>query len=164
MGKCINHPEKETSYLCMKHNIYLCDDCLECRDPDIYCKFRSSCPIHFISTKNFDSEAGEAAVKEFSILFQPGDVKIKVTKGTNLLEASQKADLYVNASCNGKGSCGKCKLIVESGVVENEILKISKSLQHIDNKFFEDYKFYRFLHLRQLSYYKNNCYSKKTRF
>jgi hypothetical protein len=38
----------------MKHNIYLCDLCLVCRDPDIYCKFRPSCPIHFVSKKGFD--------------------------------------------------------------------------------------------------------------
>jgi hypothetical protein len=49
MGKCINHPDRETSYLCMKHNIYLCDDCLQCRDPELYCKFRPSCPIWFLS-------------------------------------------------------------------------------------------------------------------
>lgn len=53
MGKCINHPDRVTSYICLKHNIYLCDACLECRDPEIYCKFRSSCPIHFVSKKNF---------------------------------------------------------------------------------------------------------------
>ncbi|MCD4793386.1 MAG: TlpA family protein disulfide reductase [Bacteroidales bacterium] len=44
---------------------------------------------------------------------------------------------------------------INSGLVEQELMKISDSLQHIDNKFFEDYKFYKFLHLRQLSYYKN---------
>jgi hypothetical protein len=54
MGSCVNHPERQTSYLCMKHNIYLCDQCLTCRDPDIYCKFRPSCPIHFVSKKGFD--------------------------------------------------------------------------------------------------------------
>ncbi|MBT5972016.1 2Fe-2S iron-sulfur cluster-binding protein, partial [Desulfobacula sp.] len=118
MGTCINHPEIQTSYLCMKHNIYLCDKCLVCRDPDIYCKFRSSCPIHFISTKDFESKPDEIRSKEFSIVFQPGDVKISVPKGTNLLEATKKADLYVNASCNGKGSCGKCKVIIESGTIE----------------------------------------------
>lgn len=53
MGKCINHPDRETGYICMKHNIYLCQECLECRDPDIYCKFRPSCPIHFITKKGF---------------------------------------------------------------------------------------------------------------
>ena len=55
MGRCLNHPERETSYKCMKHNYFLCEDCLECRDPDIYCKFRTSCPIHFISNKNFNA-------------------------------------------------------------------------------------------------------------
>ncbi|SMC54355.1 hypothetical protein SAMN02746065_10412 [Desulfocicer vacuolatum DSM 3385] len=53
MGKCKFHPERETAYKCMKHDYYLCNECLECRDPDIYCKFRSSCPIHFISKKGF---------------------------------------------------------------------------------------------------------------
>jgi hypothetical protein len=48
MGKCINHPDRETNYLCMKHNVYLCDECLTCQDPELYCKFRSSCPIWFI--------------------------------------------------------------------------------------------------------------------
>ena len=54
MGFCINHTETKTRYRCMKHNIYLCKACLTCRDPDIYCKFRSSCPIYFISNKGFD--------------------------------------------------------------------------------------------------------------
>lgn len=104
MGNCVNHPETQTSYLCMKHNIYLCDKCLECRDPDIYCKFRSSCPIHFISTKDFESKADEIQSKDASIVFQPGDVNINVPKGTNLLDACKKSNLYVNASCNRKGS------------------------------------------------------------
>ena len=51
MGTCVFHPEVETSYLCMKHEIYLCIDCLKCRDPDIYCKFRSSCAIWFLDKK-----------------------------------------------------------------------------------------------------------------
>ncbi len=52
MGRCINHPDRETSYICLKHNVYLCDECLGCRDPKIYCKFRSSCIIWFITKKN----------------------------------------------------------------------------------------------------------------
>ncbi|MBU8911072.1 MAG: DUF4445 domain-containing protein [Desulfobacterales bacterium] len=125
MGKCINHPDRETSYICMKHNIYLCEECLECRDPDIYCKFRPSCPIYFITKKGFDASK-EAALKEEPVkeecivTFQPGNKKITVGSGTNLLEASQKADVYINASCNGKGSCGKCKLAIQSGKVDSE--------------------------------------------
>ena len=48
MGKCKNHPEVETSYCCMKHNYYLCEQCIACNDPEIYCKFRSSCAIYFL--------------------------------------------------------------------------------------------------------------------
>lgn len=59
MGNCINHPERETNYICMKHNIFLCEECLECRDPYIYCKFRPSCPIYFITKKGFDSSENE---------------------------------------------------------------------------------------------------------
>jgi hypothetical protein len=48
MGSCACHPEKETSFMCMKHGTYLCDECLRCRDPKIYCKYRPSCPIWFM--------------------------------------------------------------------------------------------------------------------
>ena len=34
----------------------MCADCLDCRDPDIYCKFRESCTIWFLTKKNFDDE------------------------------------------------------------------------------------------------------------
>ncbi|GBC61192.1 hypothetical protein DENIS_2152 [Desulfonema ishimotonii] len=60
MGKCLNHPERETSYLCMKHEIFLCEDCLVCRDPGIYCKFRPSCPIWFIHKEKVREERHRA--------------------------------------------------------------------------------------------------------
>lgn len=40
--------------------------------------------------------------------------------GTTLLDAARKADIHINASCNGKGSCGKCKPILEAGTVDEE--------------------------------------------
>lgn len=61
MGKCINHPHRESRYHCMKHNYFLCDECIECKDPDIYCKYRSSCPIYFLTRKGFDK--GDKAVE-----------------------------------------------------------------------------------------------------
>lgn len=51
MGKCSCHPEKETSFMCTKHGVYLCDECLACRDPNIYCKHRSSCVIWFMQKR-----------------------------------------------------------------------------------------------------------------
>ena len=124
MGRCTNHPDVETSYHCMKHDIYLCQECLECRDPDIYCKFRPSCPIHFMSKKGFDKKPDKiddtaAAVETVTVRFYPEGKEISLAKGTDLLTAAREADIYVNASCSGNGSCGKCKLILESGEVDH---------------------------------------------
>jgi len=61
LGHCLNHPDRETSYVCMKHNIYMCQHCLVCRDPQIYCKFRTACPIHFLTKRkgNLDGQGEE---------------------------------------------------------------------------------------------------------
>jgi len=66
LGKCVNHPDRETSFLCMKHNTYLCEECLKCRDPNIYCKFRSSCPIWFLSKRKEGLDAEDKTVKSAS--------------------------------------------------------------------------------------------------
>jgi len=107
----------------MKHNIYMCEECLRCRDPEIYCKFRSSCPIWFMDKrqKGLDvEEKTEAEAAQHRVIFQPEGREVAVPAGSSLLEAAQVADIYLNASCNGKGSCGKCKLVVESGDVEKK--------------------------------------------
>ncbi len=120
MGTCINHPDRETSYLCMKHQIYLCEECLECRDPKIYCKHRSACPIWFMSKRKegWDAEDRQvAADATHTVTFLPDGQTVSVPAGSTLLEAAQAADVHVNASCSGKGSCGKCKLVVTSGEV-----------------------------------------------
>ncbi len=131
MGKCVNHPDRETSYLCRKHNIYLCEECLQCRDPELYCKFRPSCPISFMSKKPLDAEEIAQSAETLAtgkspaeadntadITFAPDDVRVNVPLGSTLLDAARAADVYINASCNGRGSCGKCKLIIESGEVD----------------------------------------------
>lgn len=120
MGKCSTHPDRETQFVCMKHEIYMCEECLRCRDPEIYCKFRSSCPIWFLHKQRKREErarrAEEAAIC-YRVIFRPDDKEVVVTDGMTLLEAAQMADIPLNASCNGKGSCGKCKLVLESGEI-----------------------------------------------
>ena len=64
MGKCKFHPDRETPYQCMKHNYFLCEECLACNDPDLYCKFRSSCAIHFLSRKGFKTAQPAEPQKE----------------------------------------------------------------------------------------------------
>ena len=123
MGQCINHPDRETQYLCMKHQIYLCEDCLQCKDPKIYCKHRSACPIWFMSKrkKQWEAEDAQAAAAAMhTVTFLPDAKTVSLPEGSTLLEAVQAADMHVNASCSGKGSCGKCRLIVASGTVATQ--------------------------------------------
>ena len=90
MGKCTNHPDRETSYICMKQNVYLCEECLVCRDPDIYCKYRASCAINFIATKGFSDSEDVREKKEECVV--TGDKEVTVAAGTILLTASHKED------------------------------------------------------------------------
>ena len=123
MGKCINHPDRETPFICMKHQIYLCEACLKCKDPNVYCKHRPGCPIWFMSKRQEgwaeeDRRDEATAETEVSVVFEPDGQAVSVPSGTTLLDAAGKADVHLNASCNGKGSCGKCKLIVTVGSVD----------------------------------------------
>ena len=48
METCINHPDRAASLVCMKYHTPLCERCARCRDPKLYCKHRTACPIWFI--------------------------------------------------------------------------------------------------------------------
>ena len=101
----------------------MCEECLKCNDPEIYCKFRSACPIWFMERRKARWEKekrAEEAVKKYKVIFKPEDKEIEVCEGSSLLDAAREADIHINASCNGKGSCGKCKLIFESGNIKSE--------------------------------------------
>ncbi|MFP4306177.1 MAG: hypothetical protein ACLFRG_03355 [Desulfococcaceae bacterium] len=63
MNTCVNHPDRETPYTCQKHGVHLCEECLACRDPELYCKFRPSCMIWMIH-KERRREERRAAAKE----------------------------------------------------------------------------------------------------
>jgi ferredoxin len=60
----------------------------------------------------------EQPEKQYKVIFNPDKKEILAPEGKTLLEASRLAEVHLNASCNGNGSCGKCKLIIESGDVE----------------------------------------------
>ncbi|MFO7715328.1 hypothetical protein [Desulfosarcina sp.] len=76
MGTCINHPERETPYRCMKHQIYLCEACLECKDPKLYCKHRSACPVWFMGKQkeggNAEDQHESAAAARTAVLLPAG--------------------------------------------------------------------------------------------
>jgi uncharacterized 2Fe-2S/4Fe-4S cluster protein (DUF4445 family) len=51
------------------------------------------------------------------ILFLPDQKDIEVENGTTIMEAAQKAGVYINSLCGGNGVCGKCKVQVIGGLV-----------------------------------------------
>ncbi len=48
----------------------------------------------------------------------PEESVIRVESGTNLLEALVSAGIRINARCGGAGACGKCKVVIKDGTVE----------------------------------------------
>jgi len=101
LGKCINHPDRETSYLCMKHDKYLCEECLKCGDPNIYCKFRPSCSIWFLSKRKEGLDADEKIEKtdtsnQYSVVFLPDGKIVQVLEGTTILDAARREDVHLS--------------------------------------------------------------------
>lgn len=118
MGKCIHHPDRETPYICMKHQDYLCKKCLQCRDPKIYCKHRSACPIWFMGKRQERWDAEKRLEKEKGDRQQghgqplKTEIPVKISK---FLEQSADAGSYSgnthafevtsnNCLRNGKGA------------------------------------------------------------
>ena len=51
---------------------------------------------------------------------------IETKEGESILESLKQAGIFLTSSCGGKGVCGKCKIIVQSGEVESKShLKLS---------------------------------------
>jgi len=55
----------------------------------------------------------------YTLTFQPGDIEVPdVPRGESILRAAMQANVHINASCGGAGSCGKCRVQLLSGEVE----------------------------------------------
>ncbi len=53
--------------------------------------------------------------KKCTVHFEPSGLKLQVPAGTFLLEAAQKAGVYLTSICGGDGYCGKCKVVINHG-------------------------------------------------
>lgn len=76
-----------------------------------------------------------------------------INEDKNLTNAISKFNRLYNASFD---VIFKNPKHINPGVVEQEIEKITDSVSYMQNDYFEKYAFYKFLHLRQLTYYKND--------
>jgi len=63
---CQNAGADEPTYRCEKHRIEMCDTCLRCKDPDLYCKFRSACMIFFLEKERAGSNCDQPSPRECS--------------------------------------------------------------------------------------------------
>jgi uncharacterized 2Fe-2S/4Fe-4S cluster protein (DUF4445 family) len=54
-------------------------------------------------------------MKQHRVTFLPSRKFIDVDEGTSVLEASQRADVFVNNLCGGEGVCGECRVQILKG-------------------------------------------------
>jgi hypothetical protein len=66
--RCIRHPDRTGRYLCSKYAEYLCDECMACRDPKAYCKFRGSCLINALEKQAARRKRGVTSHHDGKIL------------------------------------------------------------------------------------------------
>lgn len=52
---------------------------------------------------------------KYKVIFLPDHKEVEVDEGISLLEAAEKAEVYINSVCGGEGLCGECRLQVVSG-------------------------------------------------
>jgi len=61
----------------------------------------------------------------YTVNFLPEGKRIEVEAGTTLMEAAEKAGVYINSLCGGKGVCGRCRVQVIDGNVRADKNSIS---------------------------------------
>ena len=54
-------------------------------------------------------------MKNYKIIFLPDQKEVEVNEETSLLEAAEKAGVYLNSLCGGEGVCGKCRVQIIKG-------------------------------------------------
>jgi uncharacterized 2Fe-2S/4Fe-4S cluster protein (DUF4445 family) len=59
---------------------------------------------------------------KYRVRFKPDDLEVSVDGGTTILEAAIAAKVDISTSCGGKGTCKKCRVLVE-GPVEKSMQK-----------------------------------------
>jgi uncharacterized 2Fe-2S/4Fe-4S cluster protein (DUF4445 family) len=62
----------------------------------------------------------ETKKKKCVVCFEPSGLKIEVPAGTVLLEAANKAGVYLSSICGGDGYCGKCKIVIDQGQFQSK--------------------------------------------
>jgi uncharacterized 2Fe-2S/4Fe-4S cluster protein (DUF4445 family) len=65
----------------------------------------------------------------YKLIFLPDSKDVSVKTGTTIMEAAEKAAVFINTLCGGNGACGKCRVQVMDGKIradKNSISLLSK--------------------------------------
>jgi uncharacterized 2Fe-2S/4Fe-4S cluster protein (DUF4445 family) len=68
-------------------------------------------------------------VEKYKLFFLPDSKDVSVKAGTTIMEAAEKAAVFINTLCGGNGACGKCRVQVMDGKIradKNSISLLSK--------------------------------------
>jgi uncharacterized 2Fe-2S/4Fe-4S cluster protein (DUF4445 family) len=71
--------------------------------------------------------------KPIEVVFQPSGKRMKFLSGITILEAALNLGINISSICGGKGTCGKCKVIVQKGV-EGLSPLTKRELQHLSEE------------------------------
>jgi uncharacterized 2Fe-2S/4Fe-4S cluster protein (DUF4445 family) len=56
-------------------------------------------------------------MSSYKVTFLPDGEIAEVEHGATIMEAAEKAGVYINSLCGGKGVCGKCRVQISNGKV-----------------------------------------------
>ena len=59
-------------------------------------------------------------MKKVTVKFYPDNKQVEIEKGKTILAAAISAGVQINSSCGGEGVCGRCKVIVKSGKIQDQ--------------------------------------------
>jgi uncharacterized 2Fe-2S/4Fe-4S cluster protein (DUF4445 family) len=60
-------------------------------------------------------------MNQYQVTFLPHNRTIEVSEGDSLIRAALQAGVHINASCGGEGICGKCRVLLEEGMVSEGV-------------------------------------------
>lgn len=65
---------------------------------------------------------------QISIVFQPYGKRARASKDDNVLGIAREAGINIRSICGGKGSCGKCKVVIRKGDIDFRYIPKEKLL------------------------------------
>jgi uncharacterized 2Fe-2S/4Fe-4S cluster protein (DUF4445 family) len=73
-------------------------------------------------------------MKEYRVLFAPSLKEVSGKPRDSILEIAREAGVFVDSQCNGKGTCGKCRVRVIEGEVNPFTQEESRFISEVDQE------------------------------